>query len=95
MKPIHNKVLVRTHKKEQKTSSGIHIPNGKPGVKPEGTVVRVGPGNVSQATGNIIPMSVSEGDIVIYNNLAAQIVDSIDGDELVIISEDEIIAVKS
>lgn len=59
--------------------------------EPRGTIVAVGPGKTS-SDGTLIPMSVLEGDEVIYSKHAGQTF-SVDGKELIAIREDDIYAV--
>jgi chaperonin GroES len=64
IKPLSDRVLVQPEPAEEKTSSGIIIPDTAKEKPQEGTVVAAGPGKVENGTK--IDMSVKEGDKVLY-----------------------------
>jgi len=90
VKPLHDKVVVKPLAAEQKTASGIVIPDTAKEKPAQGEIVAVGPGKVKD--GKTIPMQVKVGDRVLYSKYSPQEV-KIDGEELLIISEEEILAV--
>ena len=65
LKPLGGRVLVKPSEKEQKSSGGIILPDTAQKRPQEGQVVAVGEGKVSD-TGEVLPIPVKVGDIVIY-----------------------------
>src|SRR5690625_5432002 len=78
IKPLGDRVVVKPEAAEEKTSSGLYIPDTAKEKPQRGTVVAVGPGRVENGTK--IDMSVSEGDTVLYGKYA--------GTEITIENED-------
>lgn len=68
IKPLSDRVLIQPEAAEEKTASGLFIPDTAKEKPQRGTVVAVGPGKVEN--GNKIDMSVSEGDTVLYGKYA-------------------------
>jgi len=92
VKPLHDKVVVKPLAAEQKTASGIVIPDTAKEKPAQGEVIAIGPGKNHHGT--LIPMQVKVGDKVLYSKYSPQEV-KVNGEELLIISEDEILAVVS
>ncbi len=92
LRPLHDKIIVRRDEAQSKTSSGIFLPEtGKERPK-SGVVEAVGSGALNTETGERIPLTVKKGDKVIFTSYAGTEV-KLDGDELLIMSEDDILAV--
>ena len=88
----HDRVVVRRDHKENTTASGLIIPDLDPTARAEtGTVVAIGPGRKTKRQVQI-EMSVVPGDRIMFEN-GAGINIKTDGEELVILKEDEIIGV--
>lgn len=92
IKPLGDRVLVRPDSAEEKTSSGIIIPDSAKEKPQRGTVVAVGEGRVED--GKKIEMSVKEGDKVLYGKYAGTEIE-IDGEELMIMRENDILGILS
>lgn len=90
IKPLLDKVVIKTLAAEQKTASGIVIPDTAKEKPAQGEVVATGPGKVKH--GQKIPMSVKVGDKVLYSKYSPQEV-KVDNEEYLIISEEDILAV--
>jgi len=90
IKPLSDRVLVQPKAAEEKTESGIIIPDTAKEKPQEGTVVAVGPGKVEN--GNKIEMSVKEGDKVLYGKYAGTEV-TLDGEDFMIMREGDILGV--
>jgi chaperonin GroES len=91
LKPLEDRILVRPEESEEKTPTGIVIPDTAKEKPQEGTVLAVGPGRRSE-TGEIIPMDVKEGDLVIYSKYGGTEI-KLDGEELLILSARDVLAV--
>ncbi len=92
--PLGDRVLVKPMQKDEgkKTASGIIIPETIDKEKPEqGKVIAVGNGKMNDE-GNVIPMNVKEGDIVIFSKYGPEEI-KVDGEEYYILSETSILAV--
>lgn len=91
IKPLGDKVVVKPAKVEEKTESGIILPESAQEKPHQGTVVAVGPG-ARDDKGNHIPLDVKEGDRVIYGKFGG--VDlKYDNEEYIVLSEKDILVV--
>ena len=93
LQPLADRVLVKPIEKEEKTKSGIYLPDTAKEKPQEGEVLAVGPGKVSD-DGKRIVMDLKVGDIVIYAKYGGTEVKS-DDEELIILRESDILAKKS
>jgi len=92
LKPLGERVLVRPSEAEEQTASGIVLPDNVRKKPTEGTVLALGSGRVLD-NGRRVPISLKEGDTVIYSKYAGSEV-TIDGKDLILIDEDSILAVR-
>ena len=92
IKPLSDRVLIQPAPAEEKTDSGIIIPDSAKEKPQEGTVVAAGPGKVEN--GNKIDMSVTEGDEVLYGKYSGTEV-TLDGEEYLIMRESDILGIVS
>ncbi len=90
IKPLGDRVVVRPEAAEEKTESGLYIPDTAKEKPQRGTVVSVGPGRVENGTK--IDMSVGTGDKVLYGKYAGTEI-TIDGEDLLIMRENDILGV--
>jgi chaperonin GroES len=93
LKPILDKIYVKPTKSEEKTAGGIYIPEMSQGLPMKGTVLGVGSGSIDKS-GNLIPLNVAEGDVVLFARGAGQPVE-IDDEEHLILTQNEIIGILS
>lgn len=91
-KPLGDRVIVEPEVAEQKTATGIIIPDSAQEKPQAGKVVEVGPGRITD-DGKTVPMNVKEGDVVIYAKYGGTEL-KVDGDEFLIIKETDILAIK-
>lgn len=92
IRPLHDKILVKRDEAETKTQSGIFLPETAKDKPKTGIVEAVGDGALNTETGERIPLTVRKGDRVIFSSYAGTEV-KLDGNELLIMSEDDILAV--
>ncbi len=92
IRPLHDKILVKRDEAETKTSSGIFLPETSKDKPKTGVIEAVGDGALNTDTGERIPLSVKRGDRVIFSSYAGTEV-KLEGTELLIMSEDDILAV--
>ncbi|GAA5235317.1 co-chaperone GroES [Verticiella sediminum] len=91
LRPLHDRVIVKRLDNERKTASGIVIPESAAEKPDQGEVVAVGPGKRAD-NGELSPLGVKAGDKVLFGKYAGQSV-KVDGEEVLVIREDEILAV--
>lgn len=91
--PIGDRVVVKAAPEEQKTKSGIVLPDTAKEKPQEGTVVSVGSGRILD-NGQKVPLEVKVGDKIIYSKYGGTEV-KIDNDEYIILSEKDILAIRS
>ena len=90
-RPLHDRVLVRRIESEDKTAGGIIIPDTAKEKPLEGVVRAVGDGKFNDA-GERIAMSVQEGDRILFGKYSGTEI-NIDGNEHLILREDEVLAI--
>lgn len=93
LQPLADRVLVKPIEKEEKTKSGIYLPDTAKEKPQEGKVLAVGPGKISE-DGKRIAMDLKVGDTVIYAKYGGTEI-KIDDDELIILRESDILAKKT
>ncbi|MFB6098849.1 MAG: co-chaperone GroES [Salinibacter sp.] len=90
MKPLGDRVVVKPKPAEEKTESGLYIPDSAKEKPQRGTVKSVGPGRVENGTQ--IDMTVEEGQEVLYGKYAGTEV-TLDGEEYLIMRESDIFGI--
>jgi chaperonin GroES len=91
MRPLHDRVIVKRMEGEEKTKGGIIIPDTAKEKPVEGKVIAVGSGKVLE-NGKKVPLQVKEGDRILFGKYSGTEV-KIDGEEHLIMREDDIIAI--
>ena len=91
-RPLSDKVLVKPSEAETQTSGGIYIPDSAKQKPQEGEVIAVGPGRILD-DGTRSTLTVTVGDTVIYSKYGGTEL-KLDGQEYMILDEDQIYAVK-
>ena len=92
IKPIHDKVVVKPIVEDEVTKSGIVLPDTVDKERPEkGKVVAAGTGRILD-NGQTAPMSVNVGDTVMFKKYSPDEI-KIDGEEYLVISESDIMAI--
>ena len=92
IRPIGDRIAVRPVAAEETTKSGIVLPGSAQEKPHQGEVVAVGSGYVAQATGQRIPLEIKVGDKVVYGKHAGIEV-TFDGEELVLLTENDVLVV--
>lgn len=92
VRPLHDKILVKRDEAQTKTDSGIFLPETSKDKPKTGTIEAVGTGALNTDTGERIPLSVKKGDKVIFSSYSGTEI-KLDGTDLLIMSEDDILAV--
>jgi chaperonin GroES len=92
VKPLGDKILVHRDEAETKTDSGIYLPENAKDKPKTGTIKAVGTGALNTDTGERIALTLKKGDKVIFSSYAGTEV-KIGKEELLIMSEDDVLAV--
>ena len=90
-RPLHDRVLVRRVEENAKTPGGIIIPDTAKEKPQEGEIIAVGPGLRSE-DGKLTPLDVRVGDRILFGKWSGTDV-KIDGEELVILKESDLLGV--
>ena len=90
-RPLHNQLLVERLDQEDRSAGGIIIPDPAQEKPMEGEVLAIGPG-LRNEDGALVPMDVKLGDRVLFGKYAGTEV-TIDGDELLIMKESDVLGI--
>jgi chaperonin GroES len=91
VRPLHDRILVKRIDEEAKTKGGIIIPDTAKEKPQEGRVVAVGKGKLDD-DGKLIPLEVQKGDRILFSKYAGTEI-KLEGEEHIIIREDDVLAV--
>jgi chaperonin GroES len=91
IRPLHDRLIIRRMDEDQTTAGGIIIPDTAKEKPSQGRVVYAGPGRRDDS-GKMIPMEVQKGDRILFSKYAGTDV-TLDGEEHLIISEDDVLAI--
>lgn len=92
LQPLADRIVVKAIERGDMTKTGIYLPDTAKEKPQEGEVVEVGPGRLSDE-GKRIAMDIKKGDIVIYSKYGGTEI-KIDEEELIILRESDVLAVK-
>ncbi len=92
LQPLEDRIVVKPGESEEKTASGLVIPDTAQEKPQQGEVLAVGPGKRSEQTGELIPVDVSKGDTVVYSKYGGTEI-TVDGDDLLILSARDVLAI--
>ena len=91
-RPLGDRVLVKRTDEEQTSEGGIVLPGSAAEKPSQGEVLAVGPGK-SLENGELQAVAVKEGDLVVFGQYAGSNTVKVDGDELVVLNEQDILGV--
>jgi chaperonin GroES len=91
IRPLHDRGIVQRLESETKTAGGIVIPDSAAEKPVQGKVVAVGKGKILE-DGNVRPLDVKVGDKILFGKYSGTEV-KVDGDELVVMREEDVMAV--
>ena len=91
LRPLHDRLVVKRLDNENKTASGIVIPDNAAEKPDQGEVLAVGNGKLLE-DGKVRPLDVKVGDKVLFGKYSGQTV-KVDGNELLVLSEEDVMAV--
>jgi len=90
-RPLHDRVVVRRVKSEEKTAGGIIIPDTAQEKPQEGQIIAAGPGARDEA-GKLVPLDVKAGDRILFGKWSGTEV-KIDGEDLLIMKESDVMGI--
>ena len=91
IRPLHDRVVVKRMEEEKTSPGGIVIPDSATEKPIKGKVVAVGNGKITES-GDVLKLDVKKGDEVLFGKYSGTEV-KVDGDELLVMREDDIMAV--
>jgi chaperonin GroES len=91
VKPLHDRLIIKTLEEEEKTKGGIIIPDTAKEKPVEGKVIAVGAGRIKK-DGTKMPLEIKKGDRVLYAKYGGTEI-KMDGEEYLMMKEDDILAV--
>ena len=91
LRPLHDRVIIKRLDNERKTASGIVLPENAAEKPDQGDVLAVGDGTIGD-DGKVRPLAVKAGDKVLFGKYSGQTV-KVDGEELLVMREEDIMAV--
>ncbi|HLA73844.1 MAG: co-chaperone GroES [Pseudomonadota bacterium] len=91
IRPLHDRVIVKRLEEERVSAGGIVIPDSAAEKPVQGKVVAVGKGKILE-DGNVRPLDVKVGDKILFGKYSGTEV-KVDGDDLVVMREEDVMAV--
>ncbi|MNX04124.1 10 kDa chaperonin [compost metagenome] len=92
LRPLYDRVVIRRSEEEKKTAGGIVLPGSAAEKANSGEILAVGPGKALES-GEVRALSVKVGDKVVFGPYSGSNTVKIDGEDLLVMSENEILAV--
>ena len=90
LNPLADRIVLKAQEAEEKTASGIILPDTAKEKPQMGKVIAVGPGKTNDS-GNLIPMTLKNGDTVLYGKYSGTEI-NVEGEDLLIMRESDILA---
>jgi chaperonin GroES len=90
IQPLEDRIVVRPAEAEEKTASGLVIPDSAKEKPQQGEVLAVGPGRRSDS-GELIPLDINVGDVVVYSKYGGTEI-AVDGEDVLILAGRDILA---
>jgi chaperonin GroES len=91
LQPLDDRIVVRPNEAEEKTASGLVIPDTAKEKPQQGEVLAVGPGRRADSSGELIPLDIKVGDTVLYSKYGGTEV-AVDGEDLLVLSSRDVLA---
>jgi chaperonin GroES len=91
LQPLDDRIVVRPNEAEERTASGLVIPDTAKEKPQQGEVLSVGPGRRADNTGELIPLDIKAGDTVLYSKYGGTEV-TVDGEDLLVLSSRDVLA---
>ena len=92
LRPLHDRVVIRRSEEEKKTAGGIVLPGSAAEKANHGVIVAAGPGKTLD-NGDVRALAVKVGDKVVFGPYSGSNTVKVDGEDLLVMAENEILAV--
>jgi chaperonin GroES len=92
LKPLEDRIVVKPSDAEETTASGLVIPDTAKEKPQQGEVLAVGPGKRSDQTGDLVPVDIKVGDVVVYSKYGGTEITS-DGQDVLILNARDVLAI--
>ena len=92
IRPLHDRIVVKRLEEQENKIGGLFIPDSAKEKPQEGEVVAVGKGKLNEKTGAVTPPDVKAGDRILFGKYSGSEI-RIDGEEYLIMREDEVLGV--
>jgi len=92
LRPLGDRIVVKPNEGEEKTATGLYLPETAKEKPQQGEVIAVGPGRFDEEGATRIPLDVKVGDLVLFAKYGGTEI-KLDGDKLLILKESDILAV--
>jgi chaperonin GroES len=94
VKPLGDRIVIRRFEADEKTAGGIILPDSAKNKPQKGKVLSIGPGKLLK-DGTRRPLQVKEGDIVLFTNWAGDEFKQAQGENVLLMREEDVLAVIS
>jgi chaperonin GroES len=91
LQPLEDRIVVRAAEAEETTVSGLVIPDTAKEKPQQGEVLAVGPGRRAEQTGELVPIDLAVGDVVVYSKYGGTEI-TVDGEDLLVLSSRDVLA---
>jgi len=91
LQPLDDRIVVRPNEAEERTASGLVIPDTAKEKPQQGQVLAVGPGRRADSTGELVPLDIKVGDTVLYSKYGGTEV-TVDGEDLLVLNSRDVLA---
>jgi chaperonin GroES len=91
LKPLGDRLIVRAIEEEEKTASGLLLPDTAKEKPQKGEVIAVGEGRFDEDGDRRIPFDVAQGDTVLYSKYGGTEI-KVDGEDLLVLRESDVLA---
>ena len=91
LQPLDDRIVVRPNEAEERTASGLVIPDTAKEKPQQGEVLAVGPGRRADSSGELIALDIKVGDTVLYSKYGGTEV-TVDGEDLLVLSSRDVLA---
>lgn len=92
LRPLHDRVVIRRSEEEKKTAGGIVLPGSAAEKANHGVILAAGPGKALE-NGQVRELAVKVGDKVVFGPYSGSNTVKVDGEDLLVMAENEILAV--
>ena len=91
LQPLEDCIVVRPAESEERTASGLVIPDTAKEKPQQGEVLAVGPGKRAESSGELIPLDIKAGDRIVFSKFGGTEI-TVDGEELLILASRDVLA---